>query len=176
MSLNKTSHNLNLCNLCGQSFHPNFIHKHLQSCTGASTFVPRNRFFSHPLDQPSALAPACLTTVSDALYTSSASSVNNKDSQYEHEPPFTKHHLGVPNSCNDWENLLETMTVGKQMDSSHMESSSTNASVGKPSHDAAFYDDEINDSAAADAMIDDDDDGFCCAIKNHRKTMICKKE
>jgi hypothetical protein len=138
MSLNKTSHKLNLCNLCGQSFHSNFIHKHLQTCTGASTFVPRNHFFSHPVDRPPALAPACLTAISGALCTSSASSVNNKEPQSEHEP---------------------TMTVGKQTESHPINSSSTIANiVDKPGHNEAFYDDDFDDTAGADAMIDDDED------------------
>jgi hypothetical protein len=97
---------------------PNFIHKHLRTCTRALTFVPRNCFFSHPVDQPPALAPACLTAVPGALRTSSASSVNNKESQSEHEP---------------------TMTVGKQTESYPINSSSTIATIfDKPGHNEAL--------------------------------------
>jgi hypothetical protein len=60
-----------------------------------------------------------LTAVSGALSTSSASSVINKDSQSEHEP---------------------TTTVGKQMQSHPIDSSSTIANiVDKPGHNEAFY-------------------------------------
>jgi hypothetical protein len=70
-----------------------------------------------------------LTAVSGAL------SVINKDSQPEHEP---------------------TMTVGKQMQSHPIDSSSTIANiVDKPGHNEAFYDDDFDDTAGADAMIDD---------------------
>jgi hypothetical protein len=79
-----------------------------------------------------------LTAVPGALCTSSASSVNNNESQSEHEP---------------------TTTVGKPTESYPINSSSTIATiVDKPGHNEASDDDDFDDTAGADSMIDDDED------------------
>jgi hypothetical protein len=71
-----------------------------------------------------------LTAVPGALCTSSASSVNNKESQSEHEP---------------------TMTAGKQTESYPINSSSTIATiVDKPGHNEASDDDaDVGDGPLA---------------------------